>query len=98
MQGLPEITAGVVLADKYRVEKVLGVGGMGMVVAAHHIALDERVAIKLLLPEMLTNADAVQRFAREARAAIKIKNEHVVRVMDVSNLPSGAPMMVMEYL
>jgi len=98
MQSMPDISPGVVLADKYRVEKVLGVGGMGMVVAAHHIALDERVAIKLLLPEMLSNNDAVQRFAREARAAIKIKNEHVVRVMDVSTLPSGAPMMVMEFL
>lgn len=98
MEGAPDISPGTVLADKYRVEKVLGVGGMGMVVAAHHMHLDERVAIKLLLPEMLSNADAVVRFAREARAAIKIKNEHVVRVMDVCTLPTGAPMMVMEYL
>jgi serine/threonine-protein kinase len=87
-----------VLAGKYRVEKVLGVGGMGVVVAAHHIALDEKVAIKFLLPETLRNAEAVARFMREARAAVKIKSEHVAHVSDVGQLENGAPYMVMEYL
>ncbi|HEX3851351.1 MAG TPA: protein kinase, partial [Polyangiaceae bacterium] len=95
---LDEIAEGHVLAGKYRVERVLGRGGMGIVVAAHHISLDERVAIKFLLPEALDNPEALARFAREARAAVKIKSEHVARVSDVGKLESGAPYMVMEYL
>ncbi|HEX7667966.1 MAG TPA: serine/threonine-protein kinase, partial [Polyangiaceae bacterium] len=92
------VNEGDVLAGKYRVDKVLGVGGMGVVVAAHHIQLDEKVAIKFLLPEMLVSKEAVGRFAREARAAVKIKSEHVARVSDVGTLENGAPYMVMEYL
>jgi serine/threonine-protein kinase len=87
-----------VLLGKYKVERVLGVGGMGVVVAAQHIALDERVAIKFLLPEMLQHPDIVQRFVREARSAIKIRSEHCVRILDVGALDTGAPYMVMEYL
>jgi eukaryotic-like serine/threonine-protein kinase len=89
---------GDVLAGKFRIERVLGVGGMGMVVSAMHLHLDERVAIKFLLPEALGNAEAVARFGREARAAVKIKSEHVARVTDVGALDSGAPYMVMELL
>ena len=89
---------GDVLAGKFRIERVLGVGGMGMVVSAMHLHLDERVAIKFLLPEALTNAEAVARFGREARAAVKIKSEHVARVTDVGALETGAPYMVMELL
>jgi serine/threonine-protein kinase len=73
-----EVIEGQILAGKYRVERVLGVGGMGLVVAARHLQLDERVALKFMLGEMLANAEAVTRFAREARAAVKIKSEHVV--------------------
>jgi serine/threonine-protein kinase len=92
------VREGEILAGKYRVDRVLGVGGMGVVVAAHHLELDDRVAVKFLLPETLGNPDAVARFAREARAAVKIKSEHVARVSDVGRLESGAPYMVMEYL
>ncbi|HMR05740.1 MAG TPA: serine/threonine-protein kinase [Polyangiaceae bacterium] len=92
------VNQGDILAGKFRVEKLLGSGGMGMVVAAHHLQLDEPVAIKFLLPEAMTNSDAVGRFAREARAATKIKSEHVVRIIDVSNFDSGEPYIVMEYL
>ncbi len=93
-----EVREGDVLAGKFRIERVLGQGGMGVVVAATHIQLDERVALKFLLPEALINSDAVARFAREARAAVKIKSEHVARVSDVGTLESGSPYMVMEYL
>src|SRR5271167_921532 len=86
------------LAGKYRVERVLGAGGMGVVVAAHHIQLDEMVALKFLLPDALKSPEAVSRFVREARAAVKIKSEHVARVSDVGQLENGAPYMVMEYL
>jgi serine/threonine-protein kinase len=89
---------GDVLAGKFRIERVLGVGGMGMVVSAMHLHLDERVAIKFLLPDALANAEAVARFGREARAAVKIKSEHVARVIDVGALETGAPYMVMELL
>jgi serine/threonine protein kinase len=103
MQGDdPQRPAGVregeILAGKYRVERILGMGGMGVVVAAHHLQLDEKVALKFLLPQGLADVDAVARFLREARAAVKIKNEHVARVTDVGTLPNGAPYMVMEYL
>src|SRR5579863_3018741 len=101
-QGDPQEAAGVhegqILAGKYRVEKVLGVGGMGVVVAAQHVQLDEKVAIKFLLPTMLSNEEVVGRFAREARAAVKIKSEHVARVSDVGTLENGAPYMIMEFL
>jgi serine/threonine-protein kinase len=92
------VRPGDVLAGKYRVERVLGAGGMGVVVAAMHLQLDERVAIKFLLPQALQNPEAIARFDREARAAVKIKSEHVARVSDVGRLDSGAPYMVMEYL
>lgn len=96
--GSTPVQIGQVLAGKYRVERVLGVGGMGVVVAARHLQLDESVAIKFLLSEVVQSAEVVERFAREARASIKIKSEHVVRVMDVGTLETGAPYMVMEYL
>lgn len=92
------VNPGDVLADKYRVERVLAMGGMGVVVAAHHLQLDEQVAIKFLRDETLSDPEAVARFAREARAAIKIKSEYVTRVIDVGALANGAPYMVMEYL
>jgi serine/threonine protein kinase len=100
--GLQDAQVGVapgdVLAGKYRVERVLGAGGMGVVVAAHHIQLDERVALKFLLPEALESPEAIVRFIREARAAVKIKGDHVARVSDVGQLENGAPYIVMEYL
>jgi eukaryotic-like serine/threonine-protein kinase len=92
------VTEGELLAGKYRIERVLGQGGMGVVVAAHHLVLDEAVAIKFLLPEALHSTEAVTRFEREARAAVKIKSEHVARVTDVGRLDTGAPYMVMELL
>jgi serine/threonine protein kinase len=90
------LCVGDVLAGKYRVDRILGEGGMGVVVAAWHTKLDEQVAIKFLLREALDNKEALARFSREARAAFKIKSEHVARVIDVGNLESGAPYMVME--
>jgi serine/threonine-protein kinase len=92
------IAIGDVLAGKYRVERLLGRGGMGMVLSAIHVKLDERVAIKLLLPEALAEPEAVARFEREARAVRKIKSEHVAKVSDVDTLEDGSPYIVMEYL
>jgi serine/threonine protein kinase len=89
---------GEILDGKYRVQHVLGAGGMGMVVLAQDIGLDHKVAIKLLLPEMLSNPKAVGRFAREARNAVRIKGQHMTRVLGVGTLATGAPYMVMEFL
>jgi serine/threonine-protein kinase len=96
--GAEGVSVGQVLAGKYRVERVLGIGGMGVVVAAHHIHLDERVALKLLLPETLRHPEGAARFLQEARSAVKIKSEHVTRVTDVAQLEDGSPYIVMEYL
>lgn len=92
------IQQGELLAGKYRVEQVLGAGGMGYVVAAKHEQLGQRVAVKLLVPELCQNEDSVTRFLREARAAVRIHSEHVARVLDVGELTNGAPYMVMEFL
>src|SRR5687767_5118917 len=92
------IQQGELLAGKYRVEQVLGAGGMGYVVAATHEQLGQRVAVKLLVPELCENQDSVTRFLREARAAVRIQSEHVARVLDVGELTNGAPYMVMEFL
>jgi eukaryotic-like serine/threonine-protein kinase len=92
------VKPGDTLAGKYRIERLLGQGGMGMVVAARHVDLDEMVALKFVLPDVVHNPEIVARFMREGRAAVKIKSEHVARVFDVGRLDNGAPYLVMEYL
>jgi eukaryotic-like serine/threonine-protein kinase len=91
-------SAGDTIAGKYVVERVLGVGGMGVVVAARHAQLGNRVAIKFMRDAATRDVQAVQRFVREARAAVALTSEHVARVIDVGALESGAPYIVMEYL
>jgi serine/threonine-protein kinase len=93
LEALPR--PGEVLDGKFRIEKVLGEGGMGAVLAAHHELLDQRVAIKILTSQ---NDKAVARFLLEARSTARLKSEHVARVMDVGTLPTGAPFIVLEYL
>jgi serine/threonine protein kinase len=93
-----EPAPGTVVAGKYRIERTLGEGGMGIVVAATHLDLDQRVAIKFLLPEALRSQVAVERFLREARVAAKVRSEHVARVHDVGTVEGGVPYIVMEYL
>lgn len=101
IQSTPKspIPIGSIISDKYRVERIVGKGGMGIVFAARHIKLDEPVAIKLMLSDDLGNRECVERFLREARACAKLKNnEHVARVTDVDTMPNGLPYMVMELL
>ncbi|HMR75174.1 MAG TPA: serine/threonine-protein kinase, partial [Polyangiaceae bacterium] len=88
--------AGDVLAGKYRVERVLGEGGMGVVVEATHTDLDQRVALKFMHESVV--AVGLDRFMREAKAVAMLKSEHVARVMDVGRLEDGAPYIVMEFL
>jgi eukaryotic-like serine/threonine-protein kinase len=90
--------AGELVGGKYLIDKLVGEGGIGYVVAARHVELDEYVALKFLRPEALADPEIVSRFAREARASIKIKSEHVPRVLDLGSLPEAGPFIVMEHL
>jgi serine/threonine-protein kinase len=93
-----ELAPGTVLLGKYRIEELIGSGGMGNVVRASHLYLHQSVAIKILLPEMAQSESTKQRFLREAQATVKLKSEHSARVMDVGTTPEGLPFMVMEFL
>ena len=94
--SLPRV--GDLVAGKYEVERIIGEGGMGVVVAARHRELGELVAIKLLRPHAARDGEAVARLMREARATISIKSEHVVRIIDVGQLDSGSHYILMEFL
>jgi len=89
---------GDVIAGKYRITGSLGRGGMGAVFEAEHLLLGRPVAIKLLVADLGDSGQAGQRFVREARAAMSLQSEHVVRVFDLGLLDSGVPFMVMELL
>ena len=89
---------GTTLAGKYRVEDVLGRGGMGVVLGARHTVLGHRVAIKLLTAAASANPTQLARFLREARATLELKSEHVVRVLDEGKTDDGQPFLVMEHL
>ncbi len=96
VSGIP--AAGEIIAGKYEIEHVLGVGGMGVVVAARHVHLGQRVAIKFIRAESAEDQLAIARFLREARATVALSSEHVTRVFDAGTLESGAAYMVMEHL
>ena len=89
---------GEVVGGRYRVMRVIGRGGMGAVVAAEHVTLGEAIAIKFLHPKLARDSASVERFFREAKAATRIKSEHVVRVLDVGQTEAGIPFIVMELL
>lgn len=89
---------GEILEDKYEIQQVLGTGAMGSVVRAYHLLRKAPVALKFMSPEIIGQRDVVERFLNEGVAASKIDSEHVVKVYDVSMLPSGVPYMVMEFL
>jgi eukaryotic-like serine/threonine-protein kinase len=94
----PPVRVGEIIAGKYRVERLLGVGAMGIVVAATHVDLHELRAVKLMLPSMLGDVEGVERFLREARAVSKLRSRHVAAVFDIGRMENGAPFIVMEYL
>jgi serine/threonine-protein kinase len=94
----PYPQAGEVLEGKYRVEQLLGEGGMGAVAKAIHMLRRAPVAIKFMSPAVLALQGAVERFVNEGVAASQIDSDHVVKVFDVGRMPSGAPYLVMEYL
>ncbi|MDI3285364.1 serine/threonine-protein kinase [Polyangium sp. 15x6] len=97
MSQMP-VKPGDLLARKYRVERVLGSGAMGVVVAARHVDLGQLVAVKSLLTGRVVSPEQRERFLREARAAVLLKSHHVARVLDVGADENDAPYIVMEYL
>jgi serine/threonine-protein kinase len=90
-----DLSAGQLVADKYRIDHVIGAGGMGVVLAATHLVLGQPVAIKVLRD---ANAEAIARFQREARLIVRLKSDHVARVFDVGTLDDDTPYYVMERL
>ena len=89
---------GQIIVDKYRIVRLIGQGGMGEVYEGENVSIRRRVAIKVLLGEAAMSADIVQRFEREAQAAGRIGNDHILEVLDLGVLPTGDRFMVMEYL
>jgi serine/threonine protein kinase len=89
---------GEIVAGKYRIEREIGRGGMGIVLCATHLQLEHLVAIKVMRRDLLEDDQALTRLLVEARAAARIRSEHVARVLDVGTLDGGSAFIVMEYL
>jgi serine/threonine protein kinase len=92
------VPVGELLGGKYSVEATFAEGGMGIVCLGRHVQLDQPVAIKFLRRALAGRPAIAQRFLNEARALAALRSEHVVRVMDVGQLDSGRPYLVMEHL
>ncbi len=89
---------GTVLADRYRVDKLIGEGAMGRVYQAEHVLMRKRVALKVLHPELMTVPEIVQRFEREARAAAHIEHRHVAGATDFGKLSNGNIYLILEFV
>jgi serine/threonine protein kinase len=92
------VKPGDVIDGKYRIEALLGEGGMGVVYAASHMTIGNTVAIKVLRSEAMRSPEVPARFKREATNMGMLRSEHVIRVIDIGALPTGEPFMVMEML
>jgi serine/threonine protein kinase len=96
MASLPEV--GDVIAGKYALLRRIGEGGMGVVYEAMHLRLHQRLAIKVLRPDVAEKGEVLARFEREARITAQLRSIHSARVIDVDHLPNGLPYIVLEYL
>ena len=94
----PSSIVGTVLDGQYKIESLLGKGGMGAVYLARHILLGDRVAIKILPPEVRNNAEWLRRFRREGQAARRFRHANAVTVYDLRTASDGTIYMVMEYV
>jgi serine/threonine-protein kinase len=92
------LSVGEVVAERYRIDAVLGEGGMGVVYRAEHLHLHKPHALKVLLAEWSKSPDIVARFEREAIAAGNIQSPHVAAATDFGRLPDGSFFLVMEYV
>jgi len=93
-----DVKEGEILAGKYRVNRPMGAGGMGVVVEVTHLESAHKFALKFLRPIVARDPSAAARFLREAKAGRRISSPHVVTISDVGELASGSPFLVMEYL
>jgi tRNA A-37 threonylcarbamoyl transferase component Bud32 len=93
-----EVSSGVVIDQRYRVQRLVGRGGIGLVYLCHHEVLEKPVAMKVLRPEYSDQPEVIERFVNEARAASAIKSKHIVNTLDIGSLPSGAPYFIMEHV
>ncbi|MGO8994708.1 MAG: protein kinase domain-containing protein [Polyangiaceae bacterium] len=93
-----ELQLGTVVAERYRLERLLGEGGMGVVYAATHTKTRKIVALKILRPSLAEDKATKQRFLREARASCAVHHPNVVEIHDVLELADGTAMMVMDML
>lgn len=89
---------GSVVLGKFRIDRTIAEGGMGLVVAATHLQLEQTVALKFFRGDLGGQGEPLMRFMREAKAAAQLRSEHVARVLDVGVTEDGTPFMVMEYL
>lgn len=96
--GPPNIRPGDVIADKYRIVRELGRGGMATVYEAEHQSLGKKLAIKVLSPDLTSSTTVVERFLREARAAAAVKSSFICEVYDTGRIESGPPYLVLEHL
>src|SRR5689334_956461 len=94
----PSSLVGTVLDGQYQIESMLGKGGMGAVYRARHILLGDRVAIKVLPPEMRGNTEWLRRFQREGQAARRFRHPNAVTVYDLRTSSDGTIYLVMEYV
>ena len=94
----PSSIVNTILDGQYQIESMLGKGGMGAVFLARHILLGDRVAIKILPPEMRHNAEWLRRFQREGQAARRFRHPNAVTVYDLRTTSDGMIYMVMEYV
>src|SRR6202008_1834498 len=98
LEADPASIVDTVLDGQYQMEALLGKGGMGAVYRARHILLGDRVAIKVLPPEVRTNAEWLRRFRREGQAARRFRHPNAVTVYDLRTAADGTIYMVMEYV
>src|SRR3954470_20323213 len=97
-ESFAEGLVGIVLDGRYRLDALLGEGGMGAVFRAHHLAMDRKVAVKLLKPHLTSDEVALRRFAAEARRTMRVDSPHAVKVLDFGVTEGKDYYMVLEYL
>jgi serine/threonine-protein kinase len=96
--GARDLREGVLVSGKYRIEKLIARGGMGLVYRASQPMIARRVALKVVRPELLSHPDAADKLINEACVMGQFQNDHVCRILDAGRLEDGAPYLVLEYL
>ena len=98
LRGLDDPLIGTMMGDDYRIESVIGEGGMGRLYEAEHVRMGRRVAVKVIHQQIAQREDMRVRFEREARVMARVQSDHVVTVLDVVEAPDGRTCIVTELL